>query len=836
MRRVASFIVASLAVFAMAGPAAADDAATCNNARADRDLSIAACTRLIDAGQLRGEILAAVLHNRGKRWAAKRDYERAYADFRAAFGHDPGSSDLLEANFTAAVITGDIDRGAELAQRIVDAKRNDTLARLVLAARAIKEKQYQTVRQVFAPSGRGSPGDLESVLLSAWALYGASNVRAATSAVDRLSGSQWNLLFRHYHAGLIFDLAGNAKEAGRRFEQAYKLDAKALRVVEAYGSWTARNGRKDEATRIFDGYETVYARHPVIQSALRMIGNDRNPPLQVGSAQAGAAEVFYGLAYSRRENPEVSLLYLHLALYLAPEHELARYSLGEFYEADNPQLAVKTYEGVAQDSPLRRHTDIQIAFALDKLDRTDEAKARLQKLIAENPMDRDALLALGNLLRGRKQFAEAGEAYSKVIAQIATPKQADWTTFYFRGICFERTEQWDKAEVDLKKALELLPDQPHVLNYLGYSWIDQGMHLHEGLRMIRRAIEQRPDDGYMVDSLGWAHYRLGNFDEALKHIRRALELVPRDPTIADHLGDAYWQLGGKAEARELWARAVSFKPDPKDLAKIEEKLRASQPAAVAPAPVVVAAPLPRETVAAEIGPQTRVALVIGNSAYASVSPLPNPRRDAQMVANALRSVGFQTVTLEGDLGRERLIQALRNFARVAEQADWALVYFAGHGIEINGINYLIPVDARLEVDRDAEFEAVELSKVMSAVDGAKRLRLVLLDACRDNPFTRSIKRSAGNTRSIGRGLASIEPEAGMLVVYAAKHGEVALDGDSVNSPFATALVKNIMTPNLEVRRLFDLVRDDVIDMTSRRQQPFSYGSVPGRHDFYFLRQ
>jgi hypothetical protein len=228
----------------------------------------------------------------------------------------------------------------------------------------------------------------------------------------------------------------------------------------------------------------------------------------------------------------------------------------------------------------------------------------------------------------------------------------------------------------------------------------------------------------------------------------------------------------------------------------------------------------------------RIALVIGNSAYKNVPALTNPARDADTIASSLRAVGFKTVQLRSDLTREKLTDALQSFAAEADKADWAVVYFAGHGLEVNGTNYLIPVDARLAIDRDVEFEAVPLDRVMSAVSGAKRLRLVLLDACRDNPFANQMRRSVA-TRSIGRGLTNVEPEAGTLVVYAAKHGQVALDGDGGNSPFVTALTKRMNTPGLEVRRLFDHVRDDVLEMTNRAQQPFSYGSLPGSEDYYF---
>lgn len=247
-----------------------------------------------------------------------------------------------------------------------------------------------------------------------------------------------------------------------------------------------------------------------------------------------------------------------------------------------------------------------------------------------------------------------------------------------------------------------------------------------------------------------------------------------------------------------------------------------------------AGPVASPSGAVEVPFGRRVALVIGNSAYQHVPMLPNPRRDAIIVADALRQANFNVVTLQNDLGREQLVSALRDFARQAEGAGWAVVYYAGHGMEVAGVNYLIPVDAKISTDRDISLEAVSIDQVLNAAERAKQLRIVLLDACRDNPFANQMKRTLTiASRSVSRGLAQMEPDPGTLVVFAAKHGETALDGDTANSPFALAFVRNIRTPGVEVRRLFDYVRDDVMDMTGRRQQPYSYGSVPGRQDFYF---
>ena len=272
------------------------------------------------------------------------------------------------------------------------------------------------------------------------------------------------------------------------------------------------------------------------------------------------------------------MVYLQLALYLTPNQPLALLSLADLYEQlKKPELAIKVYERMPPNSPLRRNSEIQLAINLDSLDRTDEARAHLDKLIAQRPHDTEAIIALGNILRGRKMFAECAETYGRGIATIAKPEKPNWLIFYFRGICYERSKQWPKAEADLKKALELFPDQPHVLNYLGYSWVDQGINLEEGMTMIRRAVDQRPDDGYIVDSLGWAFYRIGNFEDAVKHLERAIDLKPEDPTINDHLGDAYWRVGRTLEAKFQWAHARDLKPEPEELPKIEAKMENGLP-------------------------------------------------------------------------------------------------------------------------------------------------------------------------------------------------------------------------------------------------------------------
>src|SRR5262245_24840067 len=516
----------------------------------------------------------------------QRDVAAAASYYRAALRGDPRNNELLGRTFLAVLANGEVDEGVKLAERVLQVDKNDRIARLVLGVRALKQKQYPVARRELAQSIRGPITDLAATLLSAWTMANPTEAKRAVDSIDKLTGADWYAIFKELHAALILDVAGQKKEAARHYERSYKLDPTALRVVQSYGSFLSRQGNNADALKVFAAFEEALPRHPLIVEATNELNAGKKLPLMVDTPQAGAAEVLYGLgaALGRLGGEDLGLIYLQLSLYLAPSHPLALLSLGDLYEAmKKPELANKAYERVLPNSPLYRYAQIQLALNLDALDRPDEAKASLKKLIAANPSDLEAIMALGNVLRGRKQFAECADVYSKGVDTISKPEKSNWVIFYFRGICFERAKQWAKAEADLKKSLELFPDQPHVLNYLGYSWIDQGINLDEGMRMIKRAVEQRADDGYIVDSLGWAYYRLGNMEEAVKQLERAVELKPEDPTINDHLGDAYWRVGRVLEARFQWSHARDLQPEPEDLVKIEAKLKSGLPGDTGPA-------------------------------------------------------------------------------------------------------------------------------------------------------------------------------------------------------------------------------------------------------------
>lgn len=512
--------------------------------------------------------------------SVERDATAASAFYRAALRADPKNSELLDRAFIASLADGDIDEAVKLADRILTVDKNNRVARLVAGVRALKQKQYTQAQQNVNQSIRGPITDLVATLVSGWASYGAGNTQAAVSSIDKLAGPEWYPIFKDLHTGMILELANKQKEAGVRFERAYKLDDSALRVSDAYARWLSRNKDAAAATAVYEAFDKKLARHPLVVEGIRETKAGKKLPPLAENPQQGAAEALYGIGASltRRGGEDLALVYLQLALYLNPNHSLALLSLADLYESvKKPAMAIKVYERVPAASPLKRNAQIQLATDLDAVDRTEDGIKILNGVVADDPKDLEAIMALGNIERARKKFADCADTYSKGIDAQTGAEKPNWVFYYFRGICFERSKQWAKAEGDLKKALEMQPEQPHVLNYLGYSWIDQGINLDDAMKMIRRAVDQRPDDGYIVDSLGWAYYRIADYENAVKNLERAIDLKPEDPTINDHLGDAYWRVGRTLEARFQWAHARDLKPEADELPKIEAKLRDGLP-------------------------------------------------------------------------------------------------------------------------------------------------------------------------------------------------------------------------------------------------------------------
>jgi tetratricopeptide (TPR) repeat protein len=508
--------------------------------------------------------------------SVERDAASATTFYLSALRTDPKNNELLDRAFISSLADGDIDEAVKLADRILTIDKSSRIAHLVVGVRDLKQKKYAAVPMNINQSVRGPITDLVATLLSGWATYGAGDVKTALANIDKLAGPEWYPIFKDLHTGMMLELAGKEKDAGMRLERAYKLEDSMLRVSDDYARWLSRNKDAAAATAVYEAFDKKLPRHPLVLEGLRESKAGKKLPPLVDSPQAGAAEALYGIGatLTRHGGEDLALVYLQLALYLAPNHPMALLSLADLYESvKKPTMAIKVYERVPANSPLKRNAQIQLATDLDAVDRSDEAIKILKAVAAEDPKDVEAVMALGNVERGRKKFADCVQTYSQGIDDLSAPNDKNnWVYYYYRGICEERSKQWGKAEVDMRKALDLQPEQAHVLNYLGYSWIDQGVNLDEAMKMIKHAVDQRPDDGYIVDSLGWAFYRIGNYEDAVKTLERAIDLKPEDPTINDHLGDAYWRVGRTLEAKYQWAHARDLKPEPEDLPKIEAKI------------------------------------------------------------------------------------------------------------------------------------------------------------------------------------------------------------------------------------------------------------------------
>src|SRR5262252_3535684 len=348
--------------------------------------------------------------------SVERDATSAAAFYRSALRTDPKNNELLDRAFISSVADGDIDDAVKLAERILTVDKSNRVARLVVGVQDLKQKKYAVAQANINQSVRGPITDLVATLLSGWAVYGAGDVKTAVANVDKLAGPEWYPIFKDLHSGMMLELAGKEKEAGMRFERAYKLDDSMLRVNEAWARWLSRNKGDAQATAIYEAFDKKLARHPLVQEGLRETRAGKKLPPLVDSAQAGAAEALYGIGATliRRGGEDLALVYLQLALYLQPTHPMALLSLADLYESvKRRQMAIKVYERVPEGSPLKRNAQIQLATDLDSADRGDEAIKILKGVIAEDPKDLEAIMALGNIERGRKKFGDCVGTYSQ---------------------------------------------------------------------------------------------------------------------------------------------------------------------------------------------------------------------------------------------------------------------------------------------------------------------------------------------------------------------------------------------------------------------------------------
>jgi tetratricopeptide (TPR) repeat protein len=522
-----------------------------------------------DEGTLLGNYLSGRL--------ARGDHDTvAAADFYSkALAGDPGNEIILEQAFLLEAASAHWDRAIELANQLVKIEPSHRIGQFLLGCEAFKRGDYKEADEHFAAARQGPIADLTSTLARAWVEEADGKTDDALATLDSLSDADWAQFYQRYHRALIADVAGRPDVARQAFAQAFKKNPSTLRVADAYARHAVNENNRKLARQTLKTHIAKSAPHPLSEALLIDIESGKTPPLLVETPTDGLAEVFYGIgdALAGEGGLDMGIIFLQFALYVKPDFPLAYAALAEAYEgAKKYDLEMQAFDEIKQDSPLWLNVQIQKAFALNSLDRVDDAKALLEDLIAKTPKDVRPYDALGNILRSHERYGEAKDYYSRAIDLIGKPTKDNWALFYSRGVSNERLKDWPAAESDFKEALSLSPDESLVLNYLGYSWIDQGRNVKQAMDYIRKAVKLKPDDGYYVDSLGWAYFRLGNLQPAVETLERAVELKPDDPIINDHLGDAYWRVGRKLEAKYQWQQALTLKPEEDQIVSLKQKI------------------------------------------------------------------------------------------------------------------------------------------------------------------------------------------------------------------------------------------------------------------------
>ena len=486
---------------------------------------------------------------------------------------DPDNPELQGAAFMAAVRAGRPEATA-LAREVP----GGVTPQLLLANADVKAGRWASAERRFAGVARNGPLLIVQPIMVAWSQYGDGRIDAALATLQPLVDNNRLRGLYALHAGLISDLGERAGQADRFYRIADSATGTAsAEQARMLASWYARTGKMAEAQRVFRPFEDNSGSFSiVIPNLLRNAAQ-----IQVRSPQDGLAEAYFTLAGAVRaqEGNDLSELLLKLALDLRPDLTLARLLGAELLDDDgHADLALAQLDPVRSSDPLYPLVALRQASLLAKTGKTDKALQILTDLQRDYPDRPEPYVLRADTLRDAKRFPEAIDAYTAAIAHSATLQSNLWALYYQRGISFDQAKQPDKAEADLLRALELAPDQPFVLNYLGYSWTEQGRNLDRAHKMIQRAVTLRPDDGAIVDSLGWLELKQGNVKGSVQLLQRAVELEPADPTLNGHLGDAYWAAGRKLEAQFQWRRALVFNPEPEDLPKLKAKLRDSEAA------------------------------------------------------------------------------------------------------------------------------------------------------------------------------------------------------------------------------------------------------------------
>jgi tetratricopeptide (TPR) repeat protein len=515
--------------------------------------------------------------------ASNAAYREAAAWYTRALLGDPMNAGLMDGAIVALTAAGNVDGAVTVARRMEAAGAPSQAASLVLMADEARRGDWATLRAK-AAEGR-SIGKLLDALALAWAELGEGRMSQATAAFDGLAATRGLEAFGLYHKALALASVGDFEGAdGILAGRAGGTLRLTRRGVIAHAEILAQLDRPADAAALVGEVARDAGDPGLAALGDRLAAGEPIPWTSARNATEGMAEVFFtlALALNGEADPGYTLLYARIAAWLRPDHaEAVLLAASMLEEQQQFDLAVETYTAIPPDNASAFAAEIGRARALEAAGRGEAAVEVLRAVARGYPDLLSVHVALGDALRRMERWDEAAPVYETAVVLLGTPQPEHWSLFFSRAIVFERMKVWDRAEPDFRQALALNPDQPQVLNYLGYSFLEQNRNLDEALGMIERAVAQSPDSGYIVDSLAWGLFRLGRYAEAVEPMERASLLEPVDPVVTDHLGDIYWAVGRKMEARFQWRRALSFGPEEKEAARIRRKLEVGLDAVLA---------------------------------------------------------------------------------------------------------------------------------------------------------------------------------------------------------------------------------------------------------------
>lgn len=507
--------------------------------------------------------------------------------FSHALSHDPYDVDVMKETIRTYILSGKVQEAAKVAQKLSGLQHSSQISRLVLFTEALKNDNYIEANSELEKMQHFGLFGLIKPVLSAWVETRKGQAPDEIKLPDTLHGMEYFNHLIHYQLALMNDMAGNKRQAREHYQQALKdMSLASYRMVVAAMQFYHRNGENEMAARVLADFSKANPSSQLLEGSnydeiVKDLPDSEKDQL-VHTASEGVAEFLYtvaGILFSEDVSSETQM-YLRLALYLRPDMEDGRLMLGNLMEdQDELQQASDFYREIGGNGPIYRRAQIRLAFTLDEMGKENEAVTILNKLAARFPDKTDHYTTLGDIYRGHAQYPKAVEAYTSALKTMGDKiTQEDWPVLFARGISYERSGAWDMAEKDFKTALKLYPDQPDVLNYLGYSWLVKGQNIEEAKKMLEQAVNERPEDPHIIDSMGWACYLMGDYPKALSFLEQAVDRMPHDPTVNDHLGDILFRLGRTTEAKFQWERALTFGPEQEDRQRIEGKLKAGLPA------------------------------------------------------------------------------------------------------------------------------------------------------------------------------------------------------------------------------------------------------------------